>query len=98
MRVGYDMHGRLPTRCSAELAMIISYPTSASGIIVLLETPTKYREFFPTLFVKTTDFQLVFLDILRAWYNGSYTMMAKPIRDLELHYPMIHFNDTNKIE
>ena len=48
MRVGY------------ELAIIISYPTSASGIIVLLKTPTKYREFFPTLFVKTTDFQLVF--------------------------------------
>ena len=44
----------------AELAIIISYPTSASGIIVLLKTPTKYREFFPTLFVKTTDFQLVF--------------------------------------
>ena len=47
-------------RC-AELAIIILYPTSASGIIVLLKTPTKYREFFPTLFVnKTTDFQLVF--------------------------------------
>ena len=46
---------------SAELAIIILYPTSASGIIVLLKTPTKYREFFPTLFVnKTTDFQLVF--------------------------------------
>ena len=23
--------------------------------------------------------------------NGSYTMMAKPIRALELHYPMIQF-------
>ena len=44
----------------AELAIIISYPTSTSGIIVLLKTPTKYREFFPTSFVKTTDFQLVF--------------------------------------
>ena len=44
----------------AELAIIISYPTSASRVIVLLKTPTKYREFFPTLFVKTTDFQLVF--------------------------------------
>ena len=31
----------------------------ASGIIVVLKAPTKYREFFPT-FVKTTDFQLVF--------------------------------------
>ena len=41
--------------------MIISYPTSASGIIVLSKTPKKqYREFFPSLFVKTTDFQLVF--------------------------------------
>ena len=25
-------------------------------------------------------------DIWRAWYNGSYTMVAKPIRALELHY------------
>ena len=24
-------------------------------------------------------------------YDGSYTMMAKPIRALELHYPMIQF-------
>ena len=30
--------------------------------------------------------------IWRAWYNGSYTMMAKPIRALELHYPMIQFS------
>ena len=53
-----------------------------------IKMPTKYQEFFPTLFVKTTDFQLVFN---RAWYNGSYTMMAKPIRALELHYPMTQF-------
>ena len=36
---------------SAKLAIIISYPTSASGIIGLLTKPKKYREFFPTLFV-----------------------------------------------
>ena len=48
MRVGYA------------LAVIISFPTSAGGIIVLLKTPTEYRKFFPTLFLKTTDFQLVF--------------------------------------
>ena len=42
-----------------ELAIIFSYPTSASGIIVLFKTPTNIEEFFPTLFVKTTDFQLV---------------------------------------
>ena len=47
MRVGY------------ELAIIISNPQSASGIIVLLKTPTKHREFFATLLVKTTDFRLI---------------------------------------
>ena len=46
--------------CRVELAIIMSYPTSASGISVSLKTSTKNREFFPTLFVKTTDFQLVF--------------------------------------
>ena len=40
--------------------MSFSTPTSASGIIVLLKMPTKYREFFRTLFVKTTDLELVF--------------------------------------
>ena len=47
-------------RVGHELAKIISYPTSASEIIMLLKTPTKYQKFFPTLFIKTTDFQLVF--------------------------------------
>ena len=82
------------------VAIIISYPTSASGIIVQLKTPTKYREFFPTLFVKTTDFQLVFnfeqtrtVTIFQEHikYNSSYIMMAKLIRALELHYLMIQF-------
>ena len=45
---------------NAELAIIIPYPTSTSRIIVLFKMPTKYREFLPTLFLKTTDFQLVF--------------------------------------
>ena len=76
-------------RC-ASLALIISYLTSASGIIVLLKTPTKFREFLSTLSVKTTDFQLVF-HIWRAWYSSSYTIMAKPIRALELNYPQIQF-------
>ena len=46
---------------STELGIIISYPTNTSGIeFFLLKTLTKYREFFPTLFVKITYFQLVF--------------------------------------
>ena len=31
------------------------------------------------------------VSISRAWYNGSYTMVAKPIKSLELHYTMIWF-------
>ena len=31
------------------------------------------------------------VSISRAWYNGSYTMAAKPIKSLELHYRMIPF-------
>ena len=80
------------------MVIIITYPTSTSGITVLLKTPRKLRELLPTLFVKTNDFQLVFnfeqtrtVLVWRAWYNGSYTMMAKPITTLELHYPMIKF-------
>ena len=59
MRAGYEMVIANETR-SAELGIIISYPTSASGVIVLLKTVKEYLEFFPTLFVKITDFQLVF--------------------------------------
>ena len=29
--------------------------------------------------------------ISRTWYNGSYTMAAKPIKFLELHYTMVQF-------
>ena len=68
---------------SAELAIIISYPTSASGIIiipliVLLKMPIKYREFFPTVFVKTTDFQLVinFGQMLTITILGELSVMA----------------------
>ena len=35
--------------------------------------------------------------ISRPWYNGSYTMAAKPIKTLELHYTMIQFLITSII-
>ena len=59
---------------SAELAIIILYPTSANGIIVLL----KYREFFPTLFVKTIDFQFVsnFEQMCTVTIFGEHGIMA----------------------
>ena len=47
-----------------EKRITISYQTSAIGIIVLLKKPMKYREFFPTLFVKITSFSL-FLNLSR---------------------------------
>ena len=84
-------------RIRYELAIIISYPTSASGIIILFKMLTKYWEFFPTWIVKKPIFslffnlsrriQLPYLESIR--FNGSYTMMARPIRALELHYPGI---------
>ena len=45
-RVGYEMIANEAR--SAELAISISYSTSASGIIVLLKTPTKSRWISPT--------------------------------------------------
>ena len=54
VRVGYEMVVANEAR-SAELATIILYQPSESGIIVLLKTSAKYREFLPTLVVKTTN-------------------------------------------
>ena len=97
MRVGYEMVDGNEVR-SAELAIIISYPTSANNSFI--KNVHKISRVLPTLFFKTIAFQLVFnfeqtrtvtIIIWRAWYNGSYTMMAKPMRALELHYPIIQF-------
>ena len=35
--------------------------------------------------------------ICRIWYNGPYTIAAKPIKTLELHYTMIQFLITSDI-
>ena len=76
MRVEYEMVVANEAR-SAELAIIISYPTSASGIIVLLKTPTKYREFFPTSFVKKPIFSLFLIfEQTRTVTPGEYGIMA----------------------
>ena len=74
MRVGY------------ELAIIIS--TSASGIIVLLKTPTKYREFFLTIFLKATDFQLVFNfeQMRKVTTFGEHGIMALSKIQLVVYY------------
>ena len=67
---------------------------SASGIIVLFlkkaHKISRVLQFFSFL---SRRVQLLYFPGGggRAWYNGSYTMMAEPIRALELHYPMIQF-------
>ena len=83
--------------------MISAYPTRLSGITVSLKTPSKYPEFFlPSLMLKKkNNFQLVFhfkqtctVTILHFGEHGimaHITMMAKPFRSLQLHYPMIQF-------
>ena len=76
---------------SAELAIIISHPTSASGIIVLLKTPPKYRKLDFNKNKKAQKITHALAISCRAWYNGSYTMMVKPMKTLELHYPVIQF-------
>ena len=70
--------------------IIILYLTSESGIIVLLKTPTNYGQIFPTLFCENKLMRTV-TDICRPWYNRSYTMMAKPMKTLWMHYAMIEF-------
>ena len=68
------------------LAIISSYPTGASGI----------RNFFiknnqADILLDLADSALLeqpednlTVAISRAWYNGSYTMAAKPIKSLEI--------------
>ena len=60
-----------------------------SGIIVLLKNNQE-------ILVDLADFTLqeqqednLMVGISWAWYNGSYTMTAKPIKSLELHYTII---------
>ena len=65
------MHG-------TKLAIIILYPTSTRGIIVLLKIPTKYHEFFPTLYEKQPTYSWFYFwaDMYstifwKAWYVAT---------------------------
>ena len=86
----YGFWGNFSCGTRRDKAMIISYPTSASGIIVLLKTPPKYRK-LDTIKQKGPKNHAYAPHFCRSWCNGSYTMMAKPMKTLELHYPMIQF-------
>ena len=69
-----------------------SYPTSANGIIVLLKTPQNIEKSTKLRKERESAKNHAFAyHTCRVWYNGSYTMMAKPMKTLQLHYPMIQF-------
>ena len=62
-------------------------------IIVSLKTTHKISRICLDFICKICNFEQMPTSyrIWRAWYNGSCTMMAKPISALELNYPLIHF-------
>ena len=77
---------------SDELAIIIKYQTSASIIIVFLIIKNAHRvsRILPDFICKNNRFLACFFilgdaysyHVWRAWYNGSYNMMAKPPEEL----------------
>ena len=56
--------------------------------IVLLKTPPKESKLNFKKNKKAQKNHAYAFHIRRAWYNGSYPMMTKPMKTLELHYPM----------
>ena len=76
---------------STKLAIIISYPTSASRIIVLLKAPLKYRKLDYNKNEKAQKITHMLAIFVDHGIMAHYTMIAKPMKTLELHYPMIQF-------
>ena len=66
--------------------------TSASGIIICFIKNHRQilLDFANFPWLKHPEGNLMD-SISRVWYNGSYTIAAKPIKTLELHYTMIQF-------
>ena len=75
----------------SELAIIISYPTSTSGIIVLLKKQSEILLDLAHFTLQEQADDNLMVAISQAWYNGSYTMATKLIKSLELHYTIIQF-------
>ena len=79
---------------SDELAIIVSYPTNASGIIVSLKNVKYIVRILPDFICKDNRFfvsRRVQLPYLKSMVYWLLYQMAKPIRALELRYPMIQF-------
>ena len=74
---------------SPELAIIISYPTSVSGII-FLNNQDILIDLADFAFQEQPEDNLV-VAITLVWYDGSIIIAAKQIKSLELHHTMIHY-------
>ena len=66
--------------------MIISYPTSVSEIIFFIKNNQEILLDFVNFALQEHLEDNLMVSVSRAWYNASYTMAAKPIKSLELHY------------
>ena len=63
--------------------IIISYPTSVSGkIVLLLKNDHEILLDFADFALQEQQEDNLMVPISRAWYNGSYTMAVKPIKSL----------------
>ena len=74
-------------RCQirASLAIIISYPTSVNVINCFINNNQEILLDFTDFALQEQPEDNLMVAISRAWYNGSYTMAAKPIKLLALH-------------
>ena len=77
VRVGYEMVDNL---------LISNKPEWNSSFI---KNAHKISRIFPDFVCKSNRFFSSFLITVTIWYNGSYTLMAKPVRAPESHYPII---------
>ena len=71
--------------------IIVPYPTSASGIIFFIKNNGEILLDLADFALQEQPEDYLMVAFSRAWYNGSYTMAAKPIKSLELHCIMIQF-------
>ena len=56
-----------------------------------IKNAPKYRKLDHNKYKKAKKNHAYAHHFCRSWYNGSYTMMAQPMKTLDLHYPMIQF-------
>ena len=65
-----------------ELAILISYPTSERGIIVLSNRPQKYTSIIKMKNLMIKNHAYAYL-VRKTWCNNSYTRMAKQMKTLK---------------